>query len=117
VPRQYSTGGRATLPGISKRGDRHLRSLLVQGARAVLRCANRRTDALGSWLQALLRRRHTDVVGCVLANKMARIVGAILARGGEYRGQSASRLISTSRLLLRHQPVMKINGTKVWLKT
>ncbi|MFM0091643.1 IS110 family transposase [Paraburkholderia sediminicola] len=85
VPRQHSTGGRATLLGISKRGDRHLRSLLVQGARAVLRCVDRRTDALGVWVQALLRRRHTNVVACALANKLARIVWAILARGGEYR--------------------------------
>lgn len=85
VPRQHSTGGRATLLGISKRGDKHLRSLLVQGARAVLRCAQRRTDALGVWVQDLLRRRHTNVVACALANKMARIVWAILARGGEYQ--------------------------------
>ncbi|MDR8397931.1 IS110 family transposase [Paraburkholderia sp. USG1] len=85
VPRQHSTGGRATLLGISKRGDKHLRSLLVQGARAVLRCVQRRTDALGAWVQDLLRRRHTNVVACALANKMARIVWAILARGGEYQ--------------------------------
>lgn len=85
VPRQHSTGGRPTLLGISKRGDRHLRCLLVQGARAVMRYAERRTDALGIWLQALLRRRHSNVVACALANKMARIVWAILATGGEYR--------------------------------
>lgn len=85
VPRQHSTGGRPTLLGISKRGNSHVRRLLVQGARAVMRYAQRRTDALGLWVQALLRRRHTNVVACALANKMARIVWAILARGGEYR--------------------------------
>jgi len=85
VPRQHSTGGRPNLLGISRRGDRHLRSLLVQGARAVMRHIERRTDALGRWVQALLQRRHSNVVACALANKMARIVWAILARGGEYR--------------------------------
>lgn len=79
VPRQHSTGGHPTLLGISKRGDKHVRCLLVQGARAVMRYAQRRTDALGVWLQALLRRRHSNVVACALANKMARIVWAILA--------------------------------------
>lgn len=90
VPRQHSTGGRATLLGISKRGDRQLRCLLVQGARAVMRHADRRRDALGIWLQALQRRRHSNVVACALANKMARIVWAILARGGEYRPHPAT---------------------------
>jgi transposase len=89
VPRQHSTGGRATLLGISKRGNKQLRCLLVQGARAVMRYAERRTDALGCWLQALLRRRHSNVVACALANKMARIVWAILAKGGTYRAQRA----------------------------
>jgi transposase len=85
VPRQHSTGGRVSLLGISKRGDKHLRCLLVQGAHAIMRGAQRRTDALGIWLQGLLRRRHSNIVACALANKMARIVWAILARGGEYR--------------------------------
>ena len=89
VPRQHSTGGRATLLGISKRGNKQLRCLLVQGARAVMRYADRRTDALGRWLQALLLRRHSNVVACALANKMARIVWAILAKGGVYRAQPA----------------------------
>ena len=78
---------RATLLGISKRGNAQLRSLLVQGARAVMRYIERRHDALGTWVQSLLRRRHSNVVACALANKMARIVWAILARGGEYRAQ------------------------------
>jgi len=48
------------------------------------------SDALGRWVQSLLQRRHTNVVACALANKMARIVRAILARGGEYRPQPDS---------------------------
>ncbi|VXC95985.1 transposase (fragment) [Burkholderia sp. 8Y] len=89
VPRQHSTGGRATLLGISKRGDKHLRCLLVQGARAVMQQARRRTDALVIWLQALMQRRHSNAVACALANKMARIVWAILAKGGAYRAHPA----------------------------
>ncbi|MGO4305929.1 IS110 family transposase [Cupriavidus sp. RAF12] len=90
VPRQHSTGGRPTLLGITKRGDKHLRSLLVQGARAVMQRAPRRTDALGIWLRSLMQRRHSNVVACALANKMARIVWAILAKGGEYRAHPAT---------------------------
>jgi transposase len=54
-----------------------------------MRFANRRTDTLDRWLQALLLRRYSNVVACALAMKMARIVWAILAKGGEYRGQPA----------------------------
>jgi transposase len=78
VPRQYSTGGKPRLLGISKRGDRHLRTLLIQGARAVMIHARRREDRLSRWIVALGKRRHSNVVACALANKMARIVWAIL---------------------------------------
>ncbi|SAK48765.1 transposase [Caballeronia hypogeia] len=77
----------ATLIGIDL--GKHCFFLHAQGARAVMRYAERRTDALGRWLQALLQRRHSNVVACALANKMARIVWAILAKGGEYRAQPA----------------------------
>ncbi|AQH00371.1 transposase [Burkholderia sp. KK1] len=87
VPRQHSTGGRPTLLGLFQRGGQHFRRLLVQGARSVMRVIDRRHDALGRWAQELLRRRHSNVVACALANKMARIVWAILAKGGEYRAQ------------------------------
>ena len=85
VPRQYSTGGKPTLLGISKRGDRNLRRLLVQCARAVMMRVERRTDALGAWCRQLLARRHSNVVACALANKLARIAWAILARGTRYQ--------------------------------
>jgi transposase len=75
-----------TIPGI---GPMTASSLLVQGARAVMQRAERRTDVLGIWLKALMQRRHSNVVACALANKMARIVWAILARGGEYRAHPA----------------------------
>lgn len=92
VPRQHATGGRQKLLGISKRGDKHLRRLLVQGARAVMITAEKRTDTLGVWLRQLLARRHSNIVACALANKMARIVWAILARNTTYQAVPATPL-------------------------
>ncbi|MPW11827.1 IS110 family transposase [Paraburkholderia sp. CNPSo 3155] len=89
VPRQYSTGGKPTLLGISKRGDKNLRRLLVQGARAVMQQIERRPDRLGCWVRSLLTRRHSNVVACALANKLARIAWAVLARGTHYQGEQA----------------------------
>ncbi|AOJ03637.1 transposase [Burkholderia mayonis] len=86
VPRQYSTGGKTTLLGISKRGDKHLRRLLVQCARVLMLHIERRTDRLGAWVRDLLARRHSNVVACALANKLARIAWAILASGTHYQG-------------------------------
>ncbi len=84
VPRQHSTGGRSVLCGISKRGDKHLRHLLVQGARAVIQRAEKRTDRLGEWIRSMLRRRHSNVVACAVANKLARIAWAVLTRHTTY---------------------------------
>ena len=89
VPRQYSTGGKPTLLGISKRGDKNLRRLLVQGARAIMQRVEQRTDRLGIWVRELLARRHSNLVACALANKLARIAWAILANGTNYRSQQA----------------------------
>jgi transposase len=80
VPRQYSTGGRSNLLGISRRGDRNIRSLLVQCARAYMRRLEKRTGRLADWTRALLTRRHSNVVACALANKLARTAWAIVAR-------------------------------------
>ncbi|WP_082902924.1 IS110 family transposase [Paraburkholderia ginsengiterrae] len=89
VPRQYSTGGKPTLLGISKRGDKNLRRLLVQCARVIMQGIERRTDLLGAWVRGLLARRHSNVVACALANKLARIAWAILAKGTHYRSRQA----------------------------
>lgn len=89
VPRQYSTGGKPTLLGISKRGDKELRRLLVQCARTIMQRIEHRTDALGVWIRSLLARRHSNVVACALANKLARIASAILAKGTHYRSIEA----------------------------
>lgn len=80
TPRQHSSGGRTRLLGITKHGDAYLRTLLVQGARAVLRTVAARQDRLGTWLRELLRRRHKHVVAVALANKMARVIWAVLVK-------------------------------------
>jgi transposase len=87
VPRQYSTGGKTNLLGISKRGDKYLRCLLVQGAHALMIRIDKRNDTLGAWVRNLLARKPRNKVACALANKMARIVWAVLARGGSYNVQ------------------------------
>ncbi|QEA38870.1 IS110 family transposase [Pistricoccus aurantiacus] len=80
VPRQYSTGGRSHLLGISKRGDKHLRRLLVQCARVYLQRLDHQQGPLAEWVRALRLRRHSNVVVCALANKFARIAWAIATR-------------------------------------
>jgi transposase len=84
VPRQDSTGGKPKLGPISKQGDRYLRRLLVVGAHAVLRRAKQSPQNY-PWLAQLLARRPFKVVAIALANKMARVAWALLARGGSYR--------------------------------
>lgn len=84
VPRQYSTGGKANLLGISKRGDKNLRRLLVQCARVYMQHLERQKGALADWVRSLLARRHSNVVACALANKLARIAWAITAHHTQY---------------------------------
>lgn len=89
VPKQHSSGGKTNLLGISKRGDVYLRTLLIHGARAVIRFAVRKADKQG-WLHQLLGRRHKNVAAVALANKNARIVWALLARDREFRSDYAA---------------------------
>jgi transposase len=84
VPRQSSSGGRDRLGRISKRGDGYLRRLLVHGSRAVLRWTRSRPQRRSPWLEGLLDRRPTNVVLVAMANKMARIVWAMLSRSEAY---------------------------------
>jgi len=85
VPMQRSSGGRARLFGISKRGDRYLRTLMIHGARAVLGKAGGKEDPRSQWIGRLRERRHPNVVAVALANKNARIVWSVLSREQEYR--------------------------------
>jgi transposase len=84
MPLQRSTGGRQKLGAMSKMGERTLRHLLIIGASAVVRHAARRGVPDGSWLARMLARKPRMVVTVALANKMARIVWALMARGGHY---------------------------------
>ena len=84
VPRQRSTGGRTRLLGISKRGDRCLRCLLIHGARAALRAAARRDDRRSRWAVGVEARRGRNVATVALANKNARAAWAVLAAGSDF---------------------------------
>ena len=85
VPRQYSTGGKDKLLGISKRGDRYLRSLLVHGARSVVIQAAHKDDPLSQWINRLRASRGYNRATVALANKMARIGWAVLRHQTVYR--------------------------------
>ena len=84
VPRQHSSGGKTLLLGISKRGDGYLRTLLVHGARSVLRVAERKAGYATSWIAWLVKRRHPNVAAVALANKNGRIVWALLRHERNY---------------------------------
>jgi transposase len=84
VPRQYSTGGKTRLHGISKRGDVYLRTLLIHGARSVLRVAARHTNPTTRWLKAVQARRNANIAAVALANKHVRIVWALLTHDRDY---------------------------------
>jgi len=89
VPRQHSSGGKALLLGISKRGDSYLRTRLIHGARSVVRVAERKAGDSPTWLTQLIGRRHKNVAAVALANKNARIVWALLAHDRDYQGEYA----------------------------
>ncbi|MGN3672411.1 IS110 family transposase, partial [Acinetobacter baumannii] len=84
VPRQYSTGGRTTLLGISKRGNKKIRTLLVQCARVFIQKLEHQSGKLADWVRELLCRKSNFVVTCALANKLARIAWALTARQQTY---------------------------------
>jgi transposase len=85
VPKQFSTGGKPVLGRITKHGNVYLRTLLVHGARSVLRFTTQRTDAKSVWVEEVRQRRGDNRAAVALAAKHARIVWALLARGQEYQ--------------------------------
>lgn len=90
VPRQHSTGGRDRLLGISKRGNGYLRKLLVHGARAAFRHVKDKTDPLSLWIKKLSLTKHANVAIIALANKIARISWALVAKSEEYDASLAA---------------------------
>ena len=85
VPREQSTGGKQKLLGISKRGNSYLRRLFVQGARAVMQQRTKQSSGLSRWLAQLTSRSHRNVAAVALANKIARMAWAVLAKNEQYR--------------------------------
>jgi transposase len=88
VPRQHSTGGKTTLRGISKRGNRYLRMLFIHGARAVLLRAKCDNGSFGQWVRQLELRAPRNKVIVAVANKLARVAWAVLFNGAPYRYES-----------------------------
>ena len=92
VPRQYSTGGKQKLYGISKRGNVYLRRMLIHGARAVLFRVKYDTGGFGQWVHRLAQRAPSNKVVVAIANKLARIAWAVLSSGQDYRHQPLQQL-------------------------
>ncbi len=90
TPRQNSTGGKNTLLGISKRGDGYIRKILVHGARSAYRHSKNKSDPLSLWIQKLSEKKHANVVIVALANKLARIAWALVAKNEIYDEKLAS---------------------------
>ena len=90
TPLQHSTGGKQKLGATSKMGERTLRRLLILGASGVLRWAARNGAPVGSWIARMLARKPPMLVRVALANKMARVIWALMARGGVYRAPAVS---------------------------
>ncbi|MBI1820774.1 MAG: IS110 family transposase [Nitrospirae bacterium] len=85
VPRQRSSGGKNVLLGISKRGDRHLRTLFIHGGRSVVKLASNKKDPRSQWIRNIKNRRGANVAAVALANKNARIVWALMTSEEAYR--------------------------------
>lgn len=91
VPRQHSSGGKDVLLGISKRGDRYLRGLLIHGARAVVSQAQNKTDPLCRWVNRIRERRGFNKAVVALANKLARIGWAVIHTKSSYQSAYAAQ--------------------------
>lgn len=89
TPNQHSSGGKAKLGAISKRGDKYLRTLLVNGATSVINVLGDKLDPKSKWSKKLLERKPANKVRIALASKMAQITWAILAKGETYKPELA----------------------------
>jgi transposase len=89
TPRQHSTGGKTKLLGISKRGNKYIRTQLIHGARAALAHFSKKPTPVGAWVRQMLARTHANVVVVALAAKLARIAWAVLRHGRDYEHEVA----------------------------
>lgn len=89
VPKQYSSGEKVVLGGISKKGNRYLRTLLIHGARAIMRYADKKTDKRSTWIKEKKARSGFNSTAVALANKLARYVFAVLSKGEEFNNDYA----------------------------
>jgi transposase len=90
TPRHHGTGGKNWIYGLSKEGDRYLRSILIHGARAVVSQAKRREDSLSLWVTDLKERSHMNVAAVALANKTVRMAWSMLRNGTDYEPELAA---------------------------
>jgi transposase len=90
TPRQFSSGGKDRLLGISKRGDAYLRTILIHGARATIVHAKNRDDRLSIWITDLAKRRHANVAAVALANKTVRMAWAMMQSNSDYDPEMAA---------------------------
>jgi transposase len=90
IPRQHSSGGKERLGRTTKMGERSLRRLLILGASSAVKVAARDRSRAGPWLDGMLSRKPRMLVTVALANKIARIVWALMAHGGSYRAPTAA---------------------------
>jgi transposase len=96
VPKQRSSGGKPKLLGISKRGDVYLRTLLIHGARAVVKAAANKAGDQSRWINDLVKRRNRNIAAVAVANKNARIVWALLTKAEAYAAPSPMRMESVA---------------------
>jgi transposase len=94
VPGEHSTGGKQKLTGTSRRGNKYLRKLFVQGAHAVLQFRTQQDPGLRAWLERLAARKRPQVTAVALANKMARMAWAVLYKGEAYRPPLAAQRVA-----------------------
>ncbi len=85
TPKQHSSGGKERTFGITKRGNTYLRRQLINGARAVVRIARGRTGGMWDWINKMLDRRHFNIVTVAVANKIARVMWAMITRGTDWK--------------------------------
>ena len=97
VPRQITTGGKPRLVGITKRGNKYLRKLLIHGARSAMPILSASATPLGGWLRGLLARVHKNAAVVALANKLARIAWVVLRRGEAFDATAQARRLDRDR--------------------